>query len=94
MSAVRVDGGEVEIDNLFIHPTQRQTPLVATLKLRMYDENSVWTDEHTETSVPGIHAAGDLITSIHGAMLAAAAGTGAAYKINTMLTKEMMRENR
>ena len=94
LRAVEVEGGEVECDDLFVHPTQRQTPLVQSLGLRMFDENSVWIDEHGETSWPRIYAAGDLVTPIHGAILAAAAGTALAYKINTRLTKEMMRENR
>jgi thioredoxin reductase len=94
LRAVQVEGAEVAIDNLFVHPVQRQTPVVTALGLRMYDENSVWVDEHGETSVPGIYAAGDLTTPIHGAMLAAAAGTAAAYKLNTALTKASMREKR
>ena len=92
LRAVRVEGDEIEVDNLFVHPVQKQTPVVAALGLRMYDANSVWVDEHSATSIPGIYAAGDLITPIHGAMLAAAAGTAAAYKLNTELTKSMMRE--
>ena len=88
--AVRVEGGEVERDVLFITPVQRQTAIVASLGLRMYDENSVFVDERAETSVPGIYAAGDLTVPIHGATLAAAAGTAAAYKINTMLTKQLV----
>jgi thioredoxin reductase len=92
LRAVQVEGGEIEIDNLFVHPVQKQTAVVAALGLRMFDENSLWVDEHGETSAPGIYAAGDLITPIHGAILAAAAGTAAAYKLNTALTKEMMRE--
>jgi thioredoxin reductase len=94
LKAVVVEGGEVECDDLFVHPTQTQVPVVAALGLRMYDENSVWVDEHAETSIPGIYAAGDLITPIHNAQLSAAAGVGAAMKLNTALTKEMMRENR
>ncbi|MBA3503637.1 MAG: NAD(P)/FAD-dependent oxidoreductase [Myxococcota bacterium] len=94
LRAVQVEGGEVAIDNLFVHPVQRQTPVVAALGLRMLDENSVWVDEHGETSAPGIYAAGDLTTPIHGALLAAAAGAAAAYKLNTALTKSSMREKR
>ncbi len=94
LRAVEVEGGEVEIDNLFVHPAQKQTAVVAALGLRMLDENSVWVDEDGETSISGIYAAGDLITPIHGAMLAAAAGTAAAYKLNTALTKATMREKR
>ena len=88
--AVRVDGGEVARDVLFVTPTQRQTSIVASLGLRMYDENSVFVDTRAETSIPGIYAAGDLTVPIHGAALAAAAGTAAAYKINTMLTKQLV----
>jgi thioredoxin reductase len=94
LQAVVVEGGEVPCDDLFIHPTQTQVPVVAALGLRMFDENSVWVDEHAETSVPGIYAAGDLITPIHNAQLSAAAGVGAAMKLNTALTKAIMRENR
>lgn len=93
LRAVEVEGGQVPLDNLFVHANQRQTDVVAALGLRMFDENSVWVDEHSETSIKGIYAAGDLITPIHGAMLAAAAGTGAAYKLNTALTKALLREN-
>lgn len=93
LRGVRVEGGEVPIHSLFVHPKQRQTDLVKSLGLRMFDENSVWVDEHSETSVKGIYAAGDLITPIHAAMLASAAGAGAAFKLNTALTKALLREN-
>lgn len=94
LRAVVVEGGEVPCDDLFVHPTQTQVPVVAALGLRMFDENSVWVDEHAETSIPGIYAAGDLITPIHNAQLSAAAGVGAAMKLNTALTKALLRENR
>lgn len=94
LRAVQLEDGEVERDRLFLHPHQRQVPLVAALGLRMHDSKSVWIDEHAQTSVRGIFAAGDLVTSIHGATLAAASGTDAAYKLNTLLTKDLVRENR
>jgi thioredoxin reductase len=98
LQAVVVEGGEVPCDDLFIHPTQKQVPIVAALGLRMFDENSVWVDEHAQTSIPGIYAAGDLITPIHNAQLSAAAGVAAAMKLNTALTKALVkapvRENR
>ena len=90
LRVIQVEGGEVERDILFATAKQQQSPLVKSLGLRMYDENSVYVDEHCQTSVPGIYAAGDLITPIHGATIAAAAGTAAAYKINTMLTKRLV----
>ena len=88
LRAVQVEGGEVARDILFATAKQHQSPLVAALGLRMHDENSLYVDGY-ETSLPGIYAAGDLITPIHGATLAAAAGTAAAYKINIMLTKRL-----
>lgn len=94
LRAVVVEGGEVELDNLFVHPTQKQVPIVASLGLKMFDQNSVWVDEHAQTSIPGIYAAGDLITPIHNAQMSAAAGVGAAMKLNTALTKALVREKR
>jgi thioredoxin reductase len=42
-----------------------------------------------ETSVPGIHAAGDLATRMQGAVVGAAAGTLAAVMINLDLMLEL-----
>lgn len=44
---------------------------------------------HSETSRPGIHAAGDLATHAHGAVLAAASGNLAAAMLNHGLTVEL-----
>ncbi|HEU0030899.1 MAG TPA: NAD(P)/FAD-dependent oxidoreductase [Kofleriaceae bacterium] len=84
-----VDGGEVERDVLFVHPPQCQTELVKSLKLDCKDAD-VHVDDHYETSRPGIHAAGDLTTPLDSAIFAASAGAAAAYKINALLTKELL----
>ena len=44
------------------------------------------------TSVPGIYAAGDLITPRQGASIAAASGTLTAARINHSLTVELAAE--
>jgi thioredoxin reductase len=62
---------------------------VRSLGLRCHGAD-VEVDEALETSIPGIHAAGDLTTPIDSAIFAAAAGARAAYKINALLTKELV----
>lgn len=47
-------------------------------------------DEQTQTTVPGISAAGDLTTPQQTAQIAAAAGARAAYALNHALTMEEM----
>jgi thioredoxin reductase len=83
-------GGRVARDVLFTHPPQRQVELVAALGLALDAEGLVQTDPMTRaTSVPGIHAAGDLTTRMQGAVFAAAAGTHAATVVNAELTMEL-----
>lgn len=84
------DGDSLPCDVLFTHPRQRQVELVSSLGLTLDDKGFVRVDEtHGETSVPGIYAAGDLVTSAQAAVLAAAAGTRAAAMLNHALTAEM-----
>jgi thioredoxin reductase len=69
---------------LFLHPKQRQVPLVESLGLALDAAGYVQvTEPDRETSVPGIYAAGDLVTPVQGAVLSAAAGTLAAGRITT-----------
>ncbi|HSN27289.1 MAG TPA: NAD(P)/FAD-dependent oxidoreductase [Kofleriaceae bacterium] len=83
-----LDGGELVRDRLFAHPPQCQTELVQALKLATDDHGAVTVDEHYETSVPGIHAAGDLMTQVHSAQVAAGNGAAAAYAVNFAVTLE------
>lgn len=82
------DGTRVPRDVLFAHPPQRQTALVASLGLTVDDRGYVSIDEHAATSVPGLHAAGDLTTGYQSATLAAAAGFRAGASVNHALTIE------
>ena len=83
-----LDGGTIVRDRLFAHPPQCQTELVQGLKLALDEHGAVRVDEHYETSVPGIHAAGDLMTQVHSAQVAAGNGAAAAYAVNYAVTLE------
>jgi thioredoxin reductase len=89
---LRFDGGELVADRLFAHPPQCQTRLVTDMKLALDAHGSVKVDEHYETSVPGVHAAGDLMTHVHSAQVAAGAGAAAAYAVNVAVTLERVVE--
>jgi pyruvate/2-oxoglutarate dehydrogenase complex dihydrolipoamide dehydrogenase (E3) component len=84
------DGPRLERDVLFAQPRQRQVDVVQQLGLALDAHGFVTVDETTrETSVPGIHAGGDLITHAQGAVLAAASGTLAASRLNFgLMTQE------
>ncbi len=87
-AVVLADGAEVPCDVLFAHPPQRQVGLVQALGLALED-GLVRTDPmRRETSVPGIYAAGDLMTRMQAAIGAATAGTHAASSINVDLALE------
>ena len=84
------NGARVARDVLFTHPPQRQVELVGTLGLVLDADGLVQIDPMTRaTSVPGIHAAGDLTTRMQGAIFAAAAGAHAAAAVNGDLTTEL-----
>jgi thioredoxin reductase len=90
LAAVELEGGaEVALDALFSHPPQRQAALVSALGLELDDLGFVRVDEHQQTSVPGIYAAGDLTTMKQSAVLAAASGMLAASMLNHALTIEL-----
>lgn len=85
-----VDGEPLERDVLFAHPPQKPAPLVRSLDLALDARGFVKIDEiQRETSIPGIYAAGDLVTLGQGALLAAASGTQAAGMLNHELTIEL-----
>ncbi|WP_257462898.1 NAD(P)/FAD-dependent oxidoreductase [Archangium lipolyticum] len=87
------DGARVERQVLFTRPPQRQTQLVqqlvGKLGLALDEQGFVRVEEpHKQTSVPGIHAAGDLTTMLQGALVAASAGAMAGYMMNHSLNME------
>ena len=79
------DGSRLERDVLFTHPPQRQVDLVQSLGLALDDKGFVQLSDQSETSIPGIYAAGDLTSPLQAAILAAASGTRAAAIINHAL---------
>lgn len=85
------DGQRLAREVLFMHPPQRQTELVAGLGLALDEQGYVRVDGHSQTSRPGIYAAGDLLSPAQTALFAAAAGTQAAHMINHELTLAMPR---
>ena len=91
LKAVELSNGIiVPCDTLFAHPSQRQVDLVRSLGVALDDHGYVRIDEmKSETSIPGVYAAGDLTTRMQGAIWAAAAGARAAAMINFELTMEL-----
>lgn len=84
------DGDSLACEVLFAHPRQRQVEVVRSLGLALDSGGFVEVDPvHRETSIPGIHAAGDLITPMQSAVLAAASGALAAAMLNHALTVEL-----
>jgi thioredoxin reductase len=75
------DGTLLELDALLLHPPQRQTDLVLFAGLALDDEGFVKIDDAFATSMPGVHAAGDLAGTSGRAIAAAAHGAEAAVAI-------------
>ncbi|AGC49290.1 pyridine nucleotide-disulfide oxidoreductase domain-containing protein [Myxococcus stipitatus DSM 14675] len=82
------DGARVAQDVLVVHPAQRQVSLVKDLGLALDELGFVKVDASLETSLPGVFAAGDLTTRLQGALVSAAAGAQAAYRMNHLLNME------
>lgn len=83
-----VDGERLPRRALFLRPRQRPAPIVERLGLALDDLGFVRVDERKESSMPGVHVAGDATTLFQGALVAAAAGNMAAAMINHSLTIE------
>jgi thioredoxin reductase len=83
------DGGRLARDVLFARPPQRQIDLVRSLGVAVDEKGYVTVNHNGETSIPGVYAAGDLLTPAQGALLAAASGTHAAGRMNHALTMEL-----
>jgi thioredoxin reductase len=89
--AVRLEGErDVACDALFFRPQQRHAPIAAKMALALTLDGYIKVDENFRTSMPGIYAAGDLVTHYHGALAAASAGSQAAHCINRELTDELV----
>jgi thioredoxin reductase len=84
------DGQALDRDVLFAHPAQRQVDLVHKLGLALDEKGFVRVDDTRETSAPGIHAAGDLVSPMQSAAIAAGSGMAAAAALNRALTVELV----
>jgi thioredoxin reductase len=82
---VFADGSRDERAGLFFVPAFTPSPLPAQLGCELDESGAVVIDEDGGTSVPGVFAAGDATTDKKAVVLAAAAGSRAAYTINAGL---------
>ena len=85
-------GTRVAIAALLMKPPQRPVPLVVDLGLELDDNGFVKVSQPMrESSVPGIHVAGDAGTMMQSAIVAASEGTTAAAMMNHLLVDARQR---
>jgi thioredoxin reductase len=72
-------------------PSFTPSPLPAQLGCELDESSAIVIDEDGRTSVPGVFAAGDATTDKKAVVLAAAAGSRAAYAINAGLASGLLR---
>ncbi len=83
------DGTYLERKALFMHaPQEQRSPLAANLGAKLTGKGAVWVDKNSQTSIPGLYAAGDTTPGQQQALIAAAEGNKAAICLNEALTKE------
>jgi thioredoxin reductase len=75
---------------LFFVPSFTPSPLPAQLGCELDESGAIVIDEDGDTSVPGVFAAGDATTDKKAVVLAAAAGSRAAYAINASLASGLL----
>jgi thioredoxin reductase len=86
LSRIRfTDGSSDDRAALFFAPRFTQSPLPAQLGCELDEKGSMVIDEDGRTSVPGVFGAGDATVGKAAVVLAAAAGSRAAYAINAGL---------
>jgi thioredoxin reductase len=79
---VFADGSTDDRTGLFFVPSFTPSPLPAQLGCELDASGAIVIDEDGRTSVPAVFAAGDATTDKKSVVLAAAAGSRAAYSIN------------
>jgi thioredoxin reductase len=87
---VFADGSTDDRTGLFFMPTFTPSPLPAQLGCELDESGATVVDEDGRTSVPGVFAAGDATTDKKAVVLAAAAGSRAAYAINAGLASGLL----
>jgi thioredoxin reductase len=81
------DGSTDERAGLFFLPNFTPSPLAAQLDCELDEAGAIVIDDDGRTSVSGVFAAGDATTDKKAVVLAAAAGSRAAYAINAGLAR-------
>lgn len=87
---VFADGSSDDRAGLFFVPSFTPSPLPAQLGCELDESGAIVIDEDGRTSVPGVFAAGDATTDKKAVVLAAAAGSRAAYSINAGLARGLL----
>jgi thioredoxin reductase len=87
---VFADGSTDDRTGLFFVPSFTPSPLPAQLGCELDESGAIVIDEDGGTSVPGVFAAGDATTGKKAVVLAAAAGSRAAYVINASLASGLL----
>ena len=83
------DGGSVARRAMFLRPAQRpSSDLAVRLGCETTETGLIRADEWGLTSVPGVYAAGDLVTPMQQVIRAAASGATAAIMLNHSLLAE------
>ncbi|WP_438003047.1 NAD(P)/FAD-dependent oxidoreductase [Sorangium sp. So ce321] len=82
------DGARLARRMLFMHPRQRPAPLVERLGLALDEQGFVRVDDQKQSSMAGVHVAGDATTPLQAAIVASSAGVMAAALLNHALTVE------
>jgi len=86
---VFADGSVLQSTAMFMRPPWvLQSDLPGQLDCEVADDGTVRVNEHGKTSVPGVYAAGDMITGAHQVVFAAASGARAALAIQQELVTE------
>jgi thioredoxin reductase len=84
------DGSTDDRAGVFLLPNFTPSPLPAQLGCELDGAGAIVIDDDCRTSVPGVFAAGDATTDKKAAVLAAAAGSRAAYAINGDLARGVL----
>lgn len=87
------DGSSVACDVLFLSaPLRQHSPLFAQLGCALTSQNAIAVDAGNQTSLAGCYAAGDAVTAVHQAIVAAASGVRAAIAMTSDLLAEDARQ--
>lgn len=87
------DGSREQCDGVFLSaPLRARHPLTDQIGARVRSDGEIEIDERGRTSVAGVYAAGDAVTTVHQVVLAAASGVCAAMALNEDRIKEQVRQ--